>query len=118
MEAHSMTARREFPAKIKLAAFERSLGYCERCGGRLWIGKIRYNHRIPDGIGGEPTLDNCEVLCIACDNPQTYEIDIPRVAKAKRVQRKHAGIKKPSRFQTSRNSKWKKKISGEIVRRT
>ena len=57
-----MSTRREFTSKIKLAAFERAKGQCERCTGKLYPGKFRYNHRIPDALGGEPTLDNCEVL--------------------------------------------------------
>lgn len=87
--------RREFPAKIKVAAYERSKGRCERCTAFLVAGKFRYNHRIPDAIGGEPTLDNCEVLCLACDAPQTYEIDIPRIAKTRRIRKREAGVKKP-----------------------
>lgn len=87
--------RREFPAKVKLAAFERAQGNCERCTARLYPGKFRYNHRIPDALGGEPTLENCEVLCINCDSEQTYQTDIPAIAKNVRVRKRNAGIKKP-----------------------
>lgn len=87
--------RQEFPAKVKQAAFDRAKGQCERCTARLYPGKYRYNHRIPDALGGDPTLENCELLCLACDTPQTYGKDIPAIAKSKRVRRKHAGIKKP-----------------------
>lgn len=90
-----MTARQEFPAKVKLAAWERADGHCERCTAKLYPGKYRYNHRIPDALGGQPTLDNCEVLCIACDHPQTYQKDIPAIAKSKRVRQRNAGIRKP-----------------------
>lgn len=101
--------RQEFPAKVRLAAWDRAQGKCERCGARLYPGKYRYNHRIPDALGGLPTLDNCEVLCIACDHPQTYQKDIPAIAKSKRVRRAHAGIKKPRTIRA-----WRK-FSGEIV---
>lgn len=109
--------RREFPAKVKVAAFQRANGHCERCTARLYPGKFRYNHRIPDALDGEPTLDNCELLCLACDTPQTYGKDIPAIAKAKRRERKYIGVKRQSKFSCSRDSKFKKKISGEVVLR-
>lgn len=90
-----MTDRREFPAKVKVAAFRRANRHCERCPALLMPGKFRYNHRIPDALGGEPTLENCEVLCLGCDTPQTYEIDIPKIAKVKRIQNREAGVQKP-----------------------
>jgi 5-methylcytosine-specific restriction enzyme A len=112
-----MNARQEFPAKIKVAAFERAKKRCERCGAILIAGKFRYNHRIPDALGGQPTLDNCEVLCIACDSAQTYQTDIPAIAKTRRIRKREAGIKKRSSFLTSKDSPYKKKLSGEVVRR-
>ena len=102
--------RREFSAKVKLQAFDNCGGLCVRCTARLYPGKYRYNHRIPDAIGGEPTLDNCEVLCLNCDTPQTYAIDIPRIAKAKRIRKKHHGIKKPRTIMS-----WRR-FNGDIVR--
>lgn len=89
-----MTDRREFPAKVKVAAFERANKRCERCTSILIAGKIRYNHRIPDALGGEPTLQNCEVLCLSCDSVQTYTKDIPAIAKSKRIRKREAGVRK------------------------
>ena len=101
--------RREFPAKVKLAAWQQAKVHCTRCTARLYPGKYRYNHRIPDSLGGEPTLDNCELLCLACDSEQTYSIDIPAINKSKRVIRKHAGIKRPRRI-----TQWRR-FDGSIV---
>lgn len=114
--------RQEFPAKVRLAAYERTKAgdgkaRCERCTALLVTGKFRYNHRIPDALGGQPVLENCEVLCLACDAPQTYTIDIPRIAKSKRIRKREAGIKKRSSFACSRQSRWKKKIDGSVVAR-
>jgi len=77
--------RREFSKATRALAFERTKGKCERCTARLYIGKFRFNHRIPDWMGGEPTLENCEVLCVNCDSEQTYKKDIPAIAKSKRI---------------------------------
>ena len=109
--------RTEFPAKVKANAALRANGYCEECKRKLLFGDYHYDHEIPDGLGGEATLENCRVVCRSCHANKTTQTDIPRIAKAKRNYRKARGIKNPSRFSCARNSKWKKKISGEIVRR-
>lgn len=105
-----ITPRQEFKPKIKIAAFQRAEGRCERCRALLCPGKFRYNHRIPDQLGGEPTLENCEVLCLGCDSEQTYKIDIPAIAKSKRVRARHAGVRKPRTIMT-----WRR-FDGSVVR--
>jgi 5-methylcytosine-specific restriction enzyme A len=83
-------ARREFSRKVRVAAFKRADGKCEVCGVRLVPGRFRYDHIIPDALGGDPTLENCKVQCDACDAPKTAS-DQTRIAKAKRVEAKHIG---------------------------
>lgn len=90
--------RREFPDKVKAEAFERAAGRCEKCTAKLFVGKIHYDHRIPDAMGGEPTLENCDVLCTPCHGAKTHRRDVPAIAKVKRIRRAHIGIKKPSGF--------------------
>jgi len=82
--------RREFSRKVKAAAFLRSKGNCEGCGARLMPGKFIYDHRLPDALGGYPTLENCVVQCKACDAPKTAE-DIGRIRKADRQFARHIG---------------------------
>jgi 5-methylcytosine-specific restriction endonuclease McrA len=79
-------------------------------------GRFRYDHRIPDQMGGEPTLENCQVICLGCDKPKTAA-DQGAIAKAKRLEMRAAGIRKRSSFACSRSSPWKKKIDGSVVRR-
>lgn len=109
--------RREFPPKIMVAAFERAKDHCESCGARLTTGKFHYDHVIPDAMGGQPTLENCAVLCTGCHGTKTRTQDIPAIAKVKRVRAKHLGARKPSNWPCGRNSKLKKKINGEVVLR-
>ena len=90
--------RREFPAKVMVAAFKRAAGRCEKCTARLHVGKFAYDHIIPDQLGGEPTLENCQVICTACHSVKTRTKDVPAIAKAKRQERGRLGIKKPSTF--------------------
>lgn len=104
--------RREFSKQVKRDAFLRANGCCEGkdCGARLHAGKFHYDHIIADGLGGEPTLDNCAVLCTACHGDKTAMHDVPRIAKVKRIQDRERGIRKPRTITAWRNFK------GEIVK--
>lgn len=102
--------RREFPAKVKVAAFERANGSCEQCTRKLMTGDIHYDHVIPDAMGGEPTLANCAVLCRSCHGAKTSKDDVPAIAKSKRVRRRHVGVKKQRTIRA-----WRK-FDGSIVR--
>ncbi len=109
--------RREFPARIKAAAALRSNGHCEGCTARLMTGQYHYDHDTPDAMGGEPTLENCRVLCKACHSIKTRKSDVPQIAKAKRRERARFGIRPRSKFACSRDGKFKKKIDGSVVLR-
>jgi 5-methylcytosine-specific restriction protein A len=102
-----MRSRTEFKATIKLGAFQRAKGCCEQCksGVKLLTGDIFYDHRIPDAMGGEATLDNCQVLCRSHHDAKTRKADVPAIAKVKRIERKRIGIRKPSKLQSRGFSK-------------
>jgi len=95
--------RREFPAKVKVVAFKRAEGCCESCGVKIRPGNgPHYDHRVPDAVGGEPTADNCQVLCRSCHGVKTYTQDVPAIAKTKRIRKRHinaedkrGGFRKP-----------------------
>lgn len=108
--------RTEFSAKVKVDAYRRSRNKCEICGQPLRAGKIHYDHIVPDQLGGEATLENCQCVCVGCHKAKTRE-DVGRIAKAKRQERRHIGVRKRSRFPGSRDSEWKKTIDGRVVRR-
>lgn len=95
-----MTRKRtEFAAKVRVAAFERAGGCCEECSVSIRPGNgPEYDHRIPDALGGEATLENCAVLCRNCHGAKTAKQDVPRIAKAKRVHAKHIGAKPKRRM--------------------
>lgn len=92
--------RREFSRAVRVAAFERAQGRCEHigpdghpCQKKLYPGEFHYDHIIADSIGGEPTLDNCQLLCRAHHAVKTETVDTPRAAKTKRMRDKHIGAK-------------------------
>ena len=111
-------SRREFSKQVKRDALRRADKKCEnsKCGALFGV-KFHFDHVIADGLGGEPTLENCAVLCHACHNEKTRKHDVPLIAKTRRIQDRHLGIKKLSRFPCSRNSRFKRKIDGTVVER-
>lgn len=59
-----MSARREFSRKVRAQAHLRANGRCEACSARLKLGEGEYDHILPDELGGEPTLENCKLICV------------------------------------------------------
>lgn len=95
-------SRREFPKIVKREALKRANKRCEGEGcGALFGMKFHFDHDIADGLGGEPTLENCKVLCHACHGEKTTKHDIPLIAKTKRIQDRHNGIRPPSRLKSA-----------------
>ncbi len=70
--------RKEFPKKVKLAAWQRSGGICEcGCGVKIIAGDgPEYDHIIEDTIGGEPTLENCREYDPLDNASKSYELAI------------------------------------------
>mgnify|MGYP003342700533 CR=1 FL=1 len=90
-------ARKEFTKTIKVAAIKRATVdnevYCEACG-ILTKGRFEIDHVKEDFYGGEPTLENAMVLCVACHREKTSESAKP-MAKARRLEAKHVGAARP-----------------------
>ena len=87
-------ARKEFSRKVRLAAFTRANGCCEKCTRKLIGGELpEYDHILPDALGGKPTLENCQVLCAGCHAIKTGKEDVPRIRKSDRQRAAHVGAK-------------------------
>ena len=109
--------RREFTRKVMAAAWKRAAGRCEGCTAYP-IGLGHFDHIIPDAMGGEPTLENCQVLCRNCHGEKTAKRDVPAIAKAKRREARHIGAHKSrSPLPGGRGSPLKRKIGGGVVPR-
>lgn len=113
--------RTEFPRKVKAAAFKRccrdGVPYCEGCGIELRGGNIVYEHVTPDGLGGEPTLENCKVFCLKiCATRKTFDEDNPRMQKADRSLKKNYGIatRKGRPMPGTRASGIRKRMNGNV----
>lgn len=113
--------RREFSKQVKRDALRRANKQCEGIGcGALFGMKFHFDHDIADGLGGEPTLENCKVLCHPCHDEKTRKHDVPLIAKTKRISDKFNGIRKPSRLKSAgfQKSAPQRTASRPIERRT
>ena len=88
--------RREFPARVRTAVIKRAtrndVAYCEACGAMAK--RFQIDHVRPDGLLGEPTIENAMLICQPCweeKNPK----DASSIAQAKRREAKHVGAVKP-----------------------
>jgi hypothetical protein len=104
-----MTARREFSKRQKAEIVHRAMNAagriaCEGCGFVLGHRPYEIDHTIAEGklLGKE-----------CCHRGGKTAKDVGDIARAVRREAKHNGIRKPPAFR----SKWKKKISGEVVLR-
>ncbi|GGE36102.1 hypothetical protein GCM10007276_11970 [Agaricicola taiwanensis] len=87
-------SRREFSNPTKRDAAARANGHCEECGMRLRFGEFHYDHILPCALGGEATLENCQVLCHPCHKHKTSKQDVPQIAKMKRQRDAARGIRR------------------------
>lgn len=94
-------SRREFSRSTKLSAYERSEGKCDGCGLPLQKGRFHYDHIIADAHGGGNSLDNCQVLCLACHGEKT-PTDTRLAAKIKRQKARDVGAEAPKQKIQSR----------------
>ena len=107
-----MTARKPLSPMRKLALFEREAGRCHICEQKIFGKEWDVEHVIPLALGGADDESNMKPAHRLCHAPKTVD-DVRRIAKAKRMAAKHVGIRKQSKWQT----KFKKKMNGEVVLR-
>ena len=102
------------PPRVKLRIYQKAEGRCVKCGCEAWAGE--YDHAISLILGGQNRESNIQLLCVPCHKAKT-KLDVKLKAKVARVRKRHLGIRKPSKFACSRDSRWKKKLTGEVVLR-
>jgi hypothetical protein len=76
------------------------------------------SHEIPLEAGGKDDSSNWFVAHRSCHRHHTAKVDMPLIAKVKRIRAKHMGIKTAKvTMPFGRNSKLKRKMDGTIVQR-
>ncbi len=112
--------RKSWTLLRKARVFEAHNGVCHICGDKIDGTREAWEleHIIPIAMGGEDDESNAAPAHVVCHKGKTAT-DKAQIAKANRVRAKHMGAKArtKSTFPGSRASKWKRKVSGEVVRR-
>ena len=91
-------SRREFTKPVKLAIIKRATKsgviYCEKCEAQAK--RFHIDHIDPDAMQTDKsrklTPDDGQLLCLHCHKLKTKD-DVAKIAKAKRTEAKHAGVK-------------------------
>lgn len=107
----------KIPPRVRLRIWERHEGRCHITHRKIQAGEAWDCEHIKALCnGGEHRESN---LAPALKQPHREKTTRDRKIKAKtdRIRKRHLGIRKPSSFACSRDKPWKKKISGEVVRR-
>jgi 5-methylcytosine-specific restriction protein A len=101
-----MSSRKEFPVSVKKRRLkhcqdEHGVRRCEyvdretgiKCDSVLVVGRFHFDHDQADGLGGEPTFENCRVVCTPCHTIKTVKYDRPAMQKADNVKAYHEGTR-------------------------
>jgi len=106
-------------AKMRADIFLSRGGMCHLCSMKVVPGEDwDVSHDIPLEAGGKDDATNWFVAHRKCHRVHTSTVDAPLIAKVKRIHQKHVGAKKSrSPMPLGRNSGFKRKMDGTIVRR-
>jgi 5-methylcytosine-specific restriction enzyme A len=107
------------PPRVRVRVFERCDGRCGECRRKIgpadtWI----VEHLIALVNGGQNRETNLGITCGWC-KPQKDARDVAQKSHNAKVRARHLGVKpdRPS-FQTNRNGRFRKKMNGEVIRRS
>ncbi|AHD00456.1 HNH endonuclease [Leisingera methylohalidivorans] len=108
------------PTRVKARIVMAQDGICAcGCGAKLGASgeAIEFDHEDALILGGENREANLRALRRPCHRVKTNQ-DVAQKSVEARKRAKHLGLHQPkSALPGSRNTKWKKKISGEVVPR-
>ena len=62
---------RAFDKRDKMLAYSKQNGKCPVCGEHFEFGEMEGDHIKPWSKGGETVIDNCQMLCKACNSKKT-----------------------------------------------
>lgn len=104
--------RRRLSQRDRVAMFYAANGMCCLCGGKISAGQAwELHHVIELEMGGADDASNLAPAHDKCHRAHTSTYSVPAIAKAKRREARHLGVKRQSSFRG-----WRR-FNGEIVRR-
>lgn len=116
-----MARRRHISRAMRIRIWEadKSCPFCGEIIPDLKEVRVEVSHTIPLELGGADEERNMRVAHYECHRAHTATVDIPVIAKAKRVSAKHNGTFRPPRHIVpgSKASKWRKPLNKPAVLR-
>jgi len=116
--------RKAFTKPVKAAVLQRSGGMCE-ASGCANVGRD-FDHIRPCAIGGNNSLDNCQLLCRACNAAKGVQ-EAQEAAKADRAGGRSGQYARRTRAKENGTYKpipsrgfgrgWKRKLNGMVERK-
>ena len=95
---NTASSRREFPRSVRIEVVRRAVRNgivcCEKCGA--FAKRYQIDHIIADALGGEPVLENAQLLCEFCYPPKNAA-DAEAIARAKRREAEFLSANPPPR---------------------
>lgn len=109
--------RKRFTAQQRFELLKRENYRCHLCKGLIYPGQgWDISHEIPLELGGADDDGNRRAAHRKCHRDHTAAVDLPAIAKAKRVQAKHhAGSTGRRPMPGGRDDKFKRKMDGTVV---
>jgi 5-methylcytosine-specific restriction endonuclease McrA len=101
-----LTKRKTWTDKQKAQVWLKCGGMCVSCGSK---NKLEIDHEKNLANGGTNDLENLFLLCYDCHKTKSKTRDWPSINKAKRVEKKHRTVKKPSKLKSRGFDKTKTK---------
>lgn len=107
------------PPRVRLRVFDKFNQCCAGCGLPLISKRWTCDHKIALINGGENRESNLQPLGDTCCNKKKNAADVAQKAATYASRSRHMGARRRTRpsFQTNRDGPFKKKMSGEVVRR-
>lgn len=106
------------PPHVRLRIFEREKGVCHESGRKIGpADQWDLDHGVAIADGGENRESNLFPVLRDKHREKTAKENAAR-AIVRRKRSKHIGIRKQSSMPGSRDSKWKRKMDGTVVRRS
>ena len=68
---------RQFDDKTKALIYAKQAGYCPICHQHFEISKMEGDHIVPWSKGGRTTPDNCQMLCVRCNQEKSNKGCLP-----------------------------------------
>lgn len=109
--------RKRLTTQQRFELLQRENHSCHLCNGTIQIGQDwDVSHEIPLELGGADDDTNRRAAHRKCHRAHTATVDIPAIARAKRVRAKHyAGRTSAQPMRGGRNDTLKRKLDGTVV---